>query len=113
MRGSLVTQRMQVILEDDIDHGKADETVTFSLDGVSYEIDLSTRNANKLRDAFSPYVASARKVGGRRGRNGSKVAAGRVSSSAEVREWARHNGWDIPDRGRIATEVREAYVAAH
>lgn len=108
-----MAQRVQVILEDDLDGGKADETVSFSLDGVSYEIDLSTKNANKLRDAFALYVGSARKVGGRRRRSGSKAAAARSSSSADIREWARNNGWDIPERGRIATEVREAYQAAH
>jgi hypothetical protein len=107
-----VAQRVEVILEDDIDGGKADETVTFSLDGVSYEIDLSAKNANKLRDALALYVGSARRVGGRR-RKGSRSATGPAGSSAEIREWARNNGWDIPERGRIATEVREAYAAAH
>lgn len=107
-----MAQRVQVILEDDIDGGDADETVSFSLDGVSYEIDLSTKNANKMRDALALYVGSARKVGGRR-RRGARGAAARAGSSAEIREWARNNGWDIPERGRIAAEVREAYEAAH
>lgn len=107
-----MAQRVEVILEDDIDGGKADETVSFSLDGVSYEIDLSTKNANKLRDAFALYVGSGRRVGGRR-RKGSRATAGPAGSSAEIREWARNNGWDIPERGRIASEVREAYAAAH
>jgi Lsr2 len=114
-----VAQRVQVYLEDDIDGGEADETVTFSLDGVSYEIDLSNKNANKMRDVLAPYVGSARKVGGRRrraaasgsGRSAARTAA--AGSSAEIREWARQNGWDIPERGRIAAEVREAYEAAH
>jgi hypothetical protein len=110
---SQVAQRVQVIIEDDIDGGQADETVTFSLDGVSYEIDLSKKNANKLRDAFAPYVGSARKVGGRRRRGSRSSAAKTAGSSAEIREWARNNGWDIPERGRIASEVREAYEAAH
>lgn len=107
-----VAQRVQVILEDDIDGGEADETVSFSLDGVSYEIDLSTKNANKMRDAFAVYVGSARKVGGRR-RRGGRSGSAKSGSSAEIREWARNNGWDIPERGRIAGEVREAYDAAH
>ena len=107
-----MAQRVEVILEDDVDGGSADETVSFSLDGVSYEIDLSTKNANKLRDAFALYVGSARRVGGRR-RKGSRSTTGPAGSSAEIREWARNNGWDIPERGRIASEVREAYTAAH
>jgi hypothetical protein len=110
-KGSTVAQRVQVILEDDIDGGQAEETVTFSLDGVSYEIDLSRKNANKMRDAFALYVGSARKVGGRRRRGSAKSS--KAGSSAEIREWARNNGWDIPERGRIAAEVREAYEAAH
>ena len=107
-----MAQRVQVILEDDIDGGEAEETVSFSLDGVSYEIDLSKKNANKMRDAFALYVGSARKVGGRRRRGGGKSSS-KAGSSAEIREWARNNGWDIPERGRIAAEVREAYEAAH
>lgn len=101
---------MHVVLEDDLDGGEAAETVSFSLDGISYEIDLSAKNAGKLRDTFAVYVGSARRVGGRR-RKGS--AKGRSTSSADIRAWARANGWDIPDRGRIAAEVREAYAAAH
>jgi hypothetical protein len=108
-----VARRTQVVLEDDLDGGRADETISFSLDGVSYEIDLSTKNANKMRDAFALYVGTGRKVGGRRRRGAAKTAASRAGSSAEIREWARNNGWDIPERGRIAAEVREAYDAAH
>ena len=114
-----MAQRVQVYLEDDIDGGEADETVTFALDGVSYEIDLSSKNANRMRDLFAPYVGSARKVGGRQRRRASatqsRSGSGSVKpgSSAEIREWARQNGWDVPDRGRIAAEVREAYEAAH
>jgi hypothetical protein len=105
-----------MFLEDDLDGGQAEETVTFSLDGVSYEIDLSRKNAHKMRDALALYVGSARKVGGRRRRGSAKSSARTGSgtgSSAEIREWARNNGWDIPERGRIAAEVREAYEAAH
>ncbi len=108
-----MAQRVQVILEDDLDGGDADETVSFSLDGVSYEIDLSAKNANKLRDVFAPYVGCARRVGGRRRKASAKAASGATGSSAEIREWARNNGWDVPERGRIAAEVREAYEAAH
>jgi hypothetical protein len=115
-RESPVAQRVQVILEDDLDGGDADETVIFGVDGVSYEIDLSTKNANKLRDAMAPYVGSARRVGGRRRRSGSSSASSSraaAGTSAEIRQWARDHGWEVPERGRIAAEVREAYEAAH
>jgi len=83
-----------VILEDDLDGGQADETVSFSLDGVSYEIDLSSKNAGKLRDALASYVGSARRVGGRaaRGRAGSAKARGGGVNTSEIRDWARGQG---------------------
>lgn len=110
-----MAQRVNVVLVDDLDGSDADETVTFALDGTEYEIDLSSANAAKLRDSLAVWVGHGRRVGGRRRRgaavskNGSKSAA----SPAEIREWARNNGWDVPDRGRVASEVREAYEAAH
>ena len=107
-----MAQRVNIVLVDDIDGGDADETVTFGLDGATYEIDLSKKNAAKLRDAFAPYVGHARKVGGRRaGRRA--AASGNGPSAREVREWARANGWNLSDRGRVAAEVRQAYDAAH
>jgi hypothetical protein len=109
-----MAQRVNVVLVDDIDGSEAEETVTFGIDGTDYEIDLSSGNAAKLRDALAVYVGHGRRTGGRRrraaaGRNGSRGAA----TAAEIREWARNNGWDVPDRGRVATEVREAYESAH
>jgi len=105
-----------VILEDDLDGGEADETVSFSLDGVSYEIDLSAKNATKLRDALASYVGSARRVGGRaaRGRAGSAKGsrAGAVNTS-EIRDWARAKGLDVSERGRIPATIIEQYNAAH
>ena len=74
-----MAQRVQIILEDDYDGGTADETVSFALDGAEYEIDLSSKNANGLREALAPWVAHARKIGGRRKR-GTK-AAGSASTS--------------------------------
>ena len=104
-----MAQRVNVILVDDLDGTDADETVTFGLDGTAYEIDLSSANAAKLRDALSLSVGHSRRVGGRRKRGAGKSAA----TPAEIRAWARNNGWDVPDRGRVASEVREAYEAAH
>ena len=112
-----MAQKVQIILEDDLDGGEADETVSFALDGTSYEIDLNDANATKMREALAPYVAHARKVTGSRGgrRSGGRSTAGSGSGPTpkEIREWARENGHDVPDRGRIPTEVREAYDAAH
>jgi hypothetical protein len=114
-----MAQRVNVILVDDIDGDDAAETVTFGLDGVDYEIDLSEGNAAELRDALARYIDAGRKAGGRRGngrrKRGQRVAAGGDTgpSAADIRQWARENGWDVPERGRVSAEVREAYAAAH
>jgi hypothetical protein len=109
-----VAQKVQVILVDDIDGGAADETVTFALDGVSYEIDLSTKNAQDLRDAMATWVGNARKVSSRptsrQARRGRSTGAARAT---EIREWARENGYQVNDRGRISQEIQTAYDAAH
>lgn len=108
-----MAQQVQVLLVDDIDGGKAAETVSFALDGVQYEIDLSTKNAAKLRDALSTWVGSARRSGGRRsagGRGrGSRSTSGDLTA---VREWGRKNGFTVSDRGRISAELQAAYKKA-
>jgi hypothetical protein len=108
-----MAQKTLVILEDDLDGGEADETVSFSLDGVAYEIDLSSKNAGKLRDSLASYVASARRVGGRASR-GKAPKPGRAGSArtAEIREWARSSGLDVSERGRIPAAIVEQYEAA-
>jgi hypothetical protein len=108
-----MAQKVQVLLVDDIDEGKADETVQFGLDGVSYEIDLSSKNAAKLRDALAGYVGAARRVGSRTGRRRGRARSAGNGSAREVREWARANGHKVSDRGRVPAEVIEAYRAAH
>jgi hypothetical protein len=110
-----MAQKVNIVLVDDIDQTDADETVTFGLDGKEYAIDLNTKNARSLRDALAPYVAHARPVSGRAGRRSaakSTAAAGGPAPS-EIRAWARSNGFDVPERGRVSAEVREAYAAAH
>lgn len=110
-----MAQRVNVVLVDDLDGSDAIETVVFGVDGVSYEIDLSEKNAKKLRDALAPYVADARRTGGRRstgrggGRSSSSSAAGDTS---EIRAWARANNYEVSDRGRISAAVQEAYKKA-
>jgi hypothetical protein len=103
-----MAQKVQVLLLDDIDGGDADETVQFSLDGNAYEIDLSNKNAAKLRDALAPYVGSARRS--RRGRRGGAGggARGRNDTTA-VRDWARSQGLKVSDRGRIPADIMAKY----
>lgn len=109
-----MAQRVQVILEDDIDGGEAEETVTFSLEGSEYEIDLSAKNAEGLRSALAPWVAHARRTGGRRKRAASRASGSSGSgSTSEIRAWAQENGYEVSSRGRVSAEVREAYERAH
>lgn len=100
-----------VELIDDIDGGKAAETVSFALDGVAYEIDLTEDNAAKLRGELGTWVEKARRVGGRRSRGGASSGGG-SADTPRIREWARSNGYEVSDRGRISSEIRSAYYAA-
>lgn len=107
-----MAQKVKIILVDDLDEGSADETVRFGLDGVSYEMDLSSANAGKLRDALAPFVAKARKTSTGRATR-SRVAPGRNQDSAQIRQWARENGYTVNSRGRIQAEIQEAYQKAN
>ena len=108
-----MAQKVHIVLEDDLDGSDATQTVSFGLDGTSYEIDLNDKNAAALRDAMSAYVGHARKVtGSRRGRRSSASSAN-GHSAKEIREWARSNGHKVPERGRIPSDVREAFDSAH
>ncbi|GAA0348027.1 histone-like nucleoid-structuring protein Lsr2 [Micropruina glycogenica] len=106
-----MAQRIVYRLEDDLDNSEAAETIVFGVDSVSYEIDLSEANAQKLRDLLAPYVAAGRRVGGRRKSGGRRRAGG--SSAGEIRAWAAENGHNVSARGRVPAEVREAYDRAH
>lgn len=114
-----MAQRVNVVLVDDLDGSDAVETVNFGLDGANYEIDLSADNATRLREALAVYVGHGRRTGGRRkgapstsgSRSGSSSAAS-GPTAAEIRVWARENGYDVPERGRVSSEVREAFAAA-
>lgn len=111
-------------LVDDLDGSEAVDTVAFALDGVAYEIDLNDENAEKLREALAGYVAGARRVdGGRRGARakvaksakparGSRTAPDREQTAA-IREWARANGYEVSERGRLSANVLSAFEAAH
>ncbi|MGQ0845584.1 MAG: histone-like nucleoid-structuring protein Lsr2 [Sporichthyaceae bacterium] len=108
-------QRTYILLEDDLDGSEAAETISFGVDGVVYEIDLSEKNATKLRKVLQGYADAGRRVGGRSkaGRAGGASSAGvdREQRSA-MREWARTNGYEVGDRGRISAHVVEAYHAS-
>ncbi|MEU3602443.1 Lsr2 family protein [Streptomyces sp. NPDC006798] len=110
-----MAQKVVVALFDDIDGGEAAETVLFGLDGKSYEIDLNTANAKKLRSALAPYLAAGRKQpAGRRGRQ-PRTAYKHTAlepSPAAVRAWAHSNKMDVPARGRIPKAVYEAFREA-
>jgi hypothetical protein len=112
-----VAQKVQVILVDDLDGGTASETVSFALDGTAYEIDLSAKNAEKLRNAFAAFVGVARKAGRASGRNtrsgrGGSAAADREQNQA-IRAWAKKKGLKVSERGRIPAEIVEKYHSAH
>jgi hypothetical protein len=114
-----MAQKVIVELVDDLD-GTASEdisTVSFSLDGADYEIDLNEANAEELRSSLSQFVEAARRTGGRIKRNTRPAGAGgrpttdRAQTKA-IRDWARENGYDLAERGRIPAHVIEAYEAA-
>jgi hypothetical protein len=109
-----MAQRVQYMLVDDIDGTEAVETVSFSIDGVSYEIDLTASNAKKLRNDLGNWVGHARRSGGRKSsRRGGATGGQRRGDLSAVRQWARKNGHQVSDRGRISAEILTAYDKAH
>jgi hypothetical protein len=109
-----MAQKTIVQLIDDLDQGSADETVMFGLDGTTYEIDLSSKNAAKLRDSLASYIANARRAGRSPSRNAGPGRRGRGSrgdreQTQAIREWARKNGFKIGEKGRIPAHVLDAY----
>lgn len=106
-----MTQKVQVLLEDDLTGGAAQETIRFGLDGDMYEIDLNKKNATKLRRALEEYVRHARKVRPRRRSRGQTAA--RRRRSAEIRAWAKRAGIEVSDRGRIPSDVVARYEESH
>jgi hypothetical protein len=113
-----VAARTVVHLVDDVDGGEADETVTFSLDGVDYAIDLSNANADGLRKALTEFVGAARRTSGR---SSAKSATGRTqlkpggdrAQNQAIREWARRNGHQVSERGRIPAELIAQFQQAN
>lgn len=109
-----MAQKIQTLLIDDLDGGEADETLTFAFEGVQYEIDLASKNADKMRKVLGAYVAAGRRVGGRisKGKPASKSNGGNPDT-AKIREWAMKSGYEINGRGRIPATVVGAYEKAH
>jgi hypothetical protein len=114
MAQKVTTHLVDDLTGDTIEDGKG-RTVIFGFDGANYEIDLTDTNVDALREAFSDYVAAARKVSGRSGRTTAGAAPKRGNSEelAKIREWANANGHEVSSRGRISQAVRDAYDAAH
>lgn len=110
MAQRVITQLVDDLTGDDIVEGKG-ETVSFALDGQQYSIDLTHKNADKFRGLFQDYIAVASKLGRKSGTRAGRAASG--PSARELRDWARSNGLDVPDRGRIPGAVRDAYDSAH
>ncbi len=109
-------------LVDDLDESEATETVVFGLDGSQYKIDLNDEHAAQLRDAVALYLGAARRAGRpatrRRTRSSGPTptaggAGGDGSRVQQIRDWARANGHQVSDRGRLSAAVVQAYEAAH
>ena len=109
-----MARKVQTVVVDDLDGSEADGTVRFGVDGTEYEIDLNAKHAEQLRDALARYVAAGRRVsaGARRpARSGSKAQPSTLNPTA-VREWAKAQGIDVKDRGRVPAELVVKFKAA-
>jgi hypothetical protein len=109
-----VAQKIQTLFIDDLDGSVAEGTVRFALDGAEYEIDLSAKHAQEMHDALARYVGAARRTGGsarRSTRTGRKASASGLNTT-EVREWAKAQGIEVKDRGRVPAELVVKFKAA-
>ncbi|MGK3945197.1 Lsr2 family protein [Streptomyces sp. RP5T] len=109
-----MVQRTVTIYTDDLTGTEGEDiaTHTFSLDGVSYEVDLNPDSYQKLLDALGPFVQVGRKAGGNSRRGGGKKTA-TAPDAVKVREWAQRQGIEVNSRGRVSRDVIEKYEAAH
>jgi hypothetical protein len=111
-----MAQKVQTLLIDDLDGGEAEGTVRFGLDGTEYEIDLNAQHAEELRKALARYVSAGRRSPGsavrRPGRSGRRAASGGEPNPTAVREWAKSQGIDVKDRGRVPAELVVKFKAA-
>ena len=108
-----MAQKIQTLFIEDLDGSDAEGTVRFGLDGSEYEIDLNAKHAQQLRDALARYVGAARRVGGATRRSAHSARRGAASGlNTEVREWAKAQGIDVKDRGRVPAELVVKFKAA-
>jgi hypothetical protein len=110
-----MAQQIETRFIDDLDGSEAVGTVKFALENRAYEIDLSDANADKLHEALSPFIEHARKAAGPKmgTANGTRPPRAGREQTAAIRTWARDNGHEVSDRGRIPKTVIDAYNAAH
>ncbi len=116
-----MARKVVTLLTDDLDGSEADRTVEFGLDGVNYTIDLSDKNAGKLREVLDPYISAGTRVGrggverrsSGRGRGDGSVARSSRDQNQAIREWAAKNGHELSSRGRIPASIAEAFNQAH
>jgi hypothetical protein len=111
-----MAQKVEITLVDDIDGGKADETITFGLDGAQYVIDLSDKNAKQFRENIAKYIDAARKEKSTRatGRGGRRVAATPAGpDTSDVRTWAKAQGYEVSERGRVSKDLIVKFQEAH
>lgn len=111
VEGVEMAQKVTVALEDDLDGGPADETVRFGVEGTDYEIDLSAKNASAFRKKLAPFIEHARRAGRGQARRPARTAASR-QRSGDIRAWAKSQGLEVSERGRIPASVVEQYNAA-
>lgn len=111
-----MAQRTIVQFIDDIDGSQADQSITFGLDGLTYEIDLSETNAARLREAMSPWVQAGRRTGKSRSgsarRSSTNTTPTRAAELVGIRAWARAQGHAVSDRGRVPYAIEKQYWAA-
>ena len=109
-----MAQKIQTLFIDDLDGSTAEGTVRFGLDGAEYEIDLNAGHAKELRDVLARYVDAARRVSGsaRKPARGSRRGPAGGLNTTEVREWARAQGIEVKDRGRVAADLMVKFKSA-
>ena len=111
-----MAQKIQTLFVDDLDGSEAEGTVRFGLDGTEYEIDLNARHAKELRNALARYAAAGRRAGAststRRPARSGRKAQPNALNTTEVREWAKTQGIDVKDRGRVPAELVVKFKAA-
>jgi Lsr2 len=101
-----MAQKVQTLFIDDLDGSEAEGTVQFGLDGTSYEIDLNSKHAEALRKSLASYVEASRKISAsRRPSRTRRPSAPNGINSTAVREWARSQGIEVKERGRIPAEL--------